>query len=173
MKKRMLYPLMLVFGLGFLVSCGGNDDQPGETSKYVGQWDMVSLQYEGSYKAYQGNELLDEGEFAGQAKDITMVWEFLANEVKATGGFNMTMEYGWTPGVEFTYPVAAATYEGSWSVDGSKMTFHFKTGEVSEANIISETEDTLVLSLPQTLKQSGFGGENVFTMVNTMTLKRK
>jgi hypothetical protein len=127
MKKTILAAGLVAFALA---SCSKDDDSV-DKSKLLKKWYYVSYIYAGQTIAYPGHEAC--------GKDYT---EFMA------GGVTQDVD------VNGCDPYAADIYEGTWALNGNKLTID-QSGELMTATVTKLTDTALQIKVREDIDDDG------------------
>ena len=122
--KNLIYALAFLSSI-FIMSCGSDDDLMVTEQQIVGEWDLQSLDYNGTSSTTTAGVTLSTT-FTGEAKDIEFTVTFNESPQTASSIGNYDIELvSVTGGVSMTETVSAAddfVFEGDWTLDGNMLT---------------------------------------------------
>jgi len=184
MKKRVLSGLTMLFLAIFLVACSNNDDEIITSGEILGEWTMVSFEYNGS-SSFEVSGVNISSEFTGKAKNIDFTMTFIEEPNKALGAGSYDLEVTVSAiGVSDTETTSINDINTSaeWSRDGDILTFNgaLYSGAMDMVNTdagqeytIEELTDTS-LRIHSSVEEitDDFGVETTITMETVMEFTR-
>lgn len=141
--KTLKFSFLAIF-ISFFFACNSDDAEP--TSSLAGEWTVSEISYSGNTSTVVAGVPPVTGTFVGSGfdMDLKINLEENPNNYNSTGNYSINLE---TTVSGQTYPSVWSNIEfqgaGTWSKNGSTMTFTSGDGETSDAQIIEETDSKL------------------------------
>lgn len=142
---KILKFLFLATFISFFFACS-NDDNAEPTVALAGDWTVSEISYTGNTSTVVAGVPPVSGTFEGTGFDMDLKINFEEdpNNYTTSGDYSINLE---TTVSGQTYSSVWANQEfqgsGTWSKDGTVMTFTSADGQTSEAQIVEETDSKL------------------------------
>ena len=158
-KLAMLLVLLVSFG------CKKEPTTQSNEEKIIAKWDAVKV-WSDNYKTtttYDGNTIISNSTLEG--KDISYQYDFKDDNTLTVGGSYTAVLKTTSQGSTIEQEVPGINYSGNgtWSIDGDKLTIQEDGKEPETADIILLTDSELKLSIDFNFSNTIQGATNTTT----------
>lgn len=143
------FKLVLAIAISTLcfTACSEEEDTVNPQTGLVGSWNVTEISYEGSSTTIMQG-MSTTADFTGTGTDLNLKTQFTdtPQAYSSSGTYNIKMVTKYSgQSVESEWASPPFLMNGSWTVEGNKLTIVDANGNTQEANIISLNENTLRL----------------------------